>query len=182
MKMRAVAVMVCMMACVALLGLATPEATAQGPQLMSKAGPDLVIQQIVIREEGTAEFHSARVDVRVRNIGGATAGASVTALVYSNDATGGAIVLTQETPAIDRGTYRDVEFVLEGIAGHLSGMLLAVADAPVAGSTTGQVTEGLRLVLMAPGTQRTDLNNTFGVIFSTQGRALPLRFQNPLVD
>ncbi len=149
---------------------------------MSKKGPDLVIQEIIIREEGTAEFHNARVDVRIRNTGGANAGASMTALVYSNNATGGAMVFTEETPAIANGAHHDVEFLIEGIAGNLRGMLLAVADAPTAAEPVGQVAEGNLLVMMTATSKRIDLNNTFGVIFTTAGRTLPLRFQNPLVN
>ncbi len=174
------AVLVAMAVCLCLPSFAAPRRGGMEP--MSTMGPDLVVQEIIIREEGSAEFHSARVDVRVRNIGGANAGETVTVLVYSNNATSGAIVLTEDTPAIAKGAYHDVEFVIEGIAGKLSGMLLAVADAPIGPAPTGQVTEGKLMVLTAAGTKRTDLNNTFGVIFSTSGRTLPMRFQNPLVQ
>jgi len=179
-RISVTATLVCLVACAVFLGLSASESVAQRFELATKVGPDLVVQEIIIREEGTEEFHSARVQVKVRNRGGADAGRSVTALIYSNNVAGGATVLTETTPAIPRGAIHDAEFVIEGIAGNLSGMLLGVADAPVAASPTGQVTEGARLMMMSATQKRTDLNNTFGVIFSTQGRALPLRFQNPL--
>lgn len=179
MRMSVVPLLGCVMVTLVLVGSATSEVAAQGPQLMSKKGPDLVIQEMIIREEGTAEFHSARIDVKVRNAGGAKAGESVTALVYSHDATSGAMVLTRPTPEIATGGIHEVEFVIEGIAGNLSGMLIAVADAPIASDPVGQVSEGSLLVLMTATAKRIDSNNTFGVIFTTAGRSLPLRFQNP---
>lgn len=182
MRITVATTLVGVIACLLLVGVATPEAAAQNIQVMSKKGPDLVIQEIIIREEGTAEFHNARVSVRVRNIGGADAGATVTALVYSNNAAAGAMVLTQATPAVAKGAVHEVEFTIEGIAGNLSGMLLAVADAPTAADPVGQVAEGNLLVMMTPTSKRIDLNNTFGAIFTTAGRTLPLRFQNPLVN
>ncbi|MEA3399778.1 MAG: CARDB domain-containing protein [Armatimonadota bacterium] len=144
-----------------------------------KRGPDLVVQEIIIREEGTEEFHNVRVSVRVRNVGGANAGRSMTALIYSDNATAGATVFTEPTPGIRAGGHHEVEFLIEGIAGRFSGMLLAVADAPVGASPTGQVTEGAPSLTMAVLTTRTDSNNTFGVICSTEGRTPPIRYQNP---
>lgn len=37
-------------------------------------------------------------------------------------------------------------------------------------------------MIMPSTAERIDFNNTFGVIFTTRGRTLPLRFQNPLVN
>lgn len=138
MKMSVGMALVTVFACLLLVGSAASEATAQNIQLMSKKGPDLVIQEIIIREEGTAEFHTARVSVKVRNIGGAVAGETITALVYSHDMTTGAGVQTQATPSIAVGAVEELDFVFEGIAGSFSGVLLAVADAPIASAPVGQ--------------------------------------------
>ncbi|MGC9319359.1 MAG: CARDB domain-containing protein [Armatimonadota bacterium] len=179
MRMSVAAVGLCAVVCLAFLSLAPPDASAAPPTLAVKRGPDLVVQEIIIREEGTEEFHDVRVSVRVRNVGGANAGRSMTALIYSDNAPVGATVTTEPTPGIRAGGQHEVEFVIEGIAGRFSGMLLAVADAPVEASPTGQVTEGAPSLTMAVVTPRTDSNNTFGVICSTQGKTPPIRYQNP---
>ena len=177
------ALLVSVMVCLCVSGFAEPAPRGGGGMVaMSKIGPDLVIQEIIIREEGHAEFHDARVSVRVRNIGGGAAGESMTALVYSDDVTHAPILLSATTPGMPAGAHHEVDFLLEGIAGNLSGMLLAVADAPIATARVGQVAEGHRLILMTATAERIDLNNTFGVIFTTAGRTLPLRFKNPCVD
>ncbi|MBD3293781.1 MAG: hypothetical protein GF393_12730 [Armatimonadia bacterium] len=182
MRVTVTKVLATVIACLLLVGFAASESAAQGLQFMSKKGPDLVIQEIIIREEAGGEFHDVRIDVRVRNIGGAQAGESVTALVYSYNANDSASIFAEATPPIAVGAHRDVEFVITGIAGNFAGLIIAAADAPVAAATTGQVTEGSRMLLAPMNTKRIDLNNTFGVIFSTQGREMPLRFQNPLVN
>ena len=172
-------VMVCL--CVSDFAEPAPRGGA-GMELASKIGPDLVIQEIIVREEGHAEFHDARISVRVRNIGGGASGECVTALLYSDDVAHAPILLSATTPGMPAGAHHEVDFLLEGIAGNLSGMLLAVADAPIATARVGQVDEGHRLILMTATAKRIDLNNTFGVIFTTAGRTLPLRFKNPCVD
>ncbi len=168
--------------CAALVALVASSSVAAPVDHMVRQGADLVVQEIIVRSEGTAEFHEVRIGVRVRNRGGTNAGPTMTALVYSSDVGGGAMVLAQSTPAIAGGAHHDVEFLIEGIGGSFAGMLLAVADAPVAGHNYGQVREGSVILTSRVLAPAFDINNTFGVIFTTAGRRLPIRFQNPLVN
>ncbi|MGI5820382.1 MAG: hypothetical protein ACOX9R_20020 [Armatimonadota bacterium] len=182
MKTRTARLLLCFFSvCLLLLVSAMPDAPAAPPDDTARMGSDLVIQEIVIRSEGTEEFHSVRIGVRVRNQGGANAAPTTTALIFTRDVAEAPLVLTRPTRALAGGAFQEVEFVIEGIGGHFAGMLVAVADAPVAGHHIGQVREGATIQMTRVITPPVDINNTFGVIFTTQGRTLPLRFQNPLV-
>ena len=179
MKMTVSATLVGIVTGILLVGLATPDATAAPRRQLANQGADLVIQTITIRSQGTEEFHSVRVSVRVRNQGGAPAGRSMTALIYSADVSAAPVVLRQATPGLAGGAFHDLQFEIEGIAGDFAGMLIAVADAPIGDDEYGQVREGtpnpaLRVILPP-----IDGNNVYGAIFTTAGRSLPLRFENP---
>jgi len=182
-------VMVACICCLALIAVAAQAApntgVTRGPVMRVPQGPDLVIQEIIIREQSSGEFSTVRVSVRVRNKGDATAGASEVMLLYTHNIMGThypAVVQHATVGLIPAGGYQEVDFMLEGIAGPLRGMLVAAADVPVAGSPTGQVREGRRLLTTTSVGTTTDLNNGFAVIFDCTGRTLPVRFKNPAVQ
>lgn len=184
MKTSVGCIALCVLTSLACLCLSAPDAAAKPATRASLAGADLVVQEIIIREEGAGEFHDVRINVRVRNRGGARADSTITALIFSPDITGETQVLTSRTPALDGGAYHDADFTIEGIAGSFSGVLLAVADAPITAAPHGQVTEGRQVVSIRTARPAIpiDINNTFGVVFTTAGHTLPLRLRNPLVD
>ncbi len=182
----------CAVLCLVSVGLMAPGANAApaprgGPMIAALQGPDLVIQEIIVREQSAAEFSQVRLSVRVRNRGNGAAGPSEVALIYSQNVLGApnaALVLTKTTEAIAAGEHEELDFVIDGIAGSAGfrGMLVAVADAPVAAHPSGQVREGKPLMVVAGAGGPTDFNNGFVVIFDTAGRTLPLRFKNPAVN
>ncbi len=178
---RITAVSLCAVVCLAFLGIATPHADA-APVLMQLRGPDLIIQEIILREQTSGEFTQVRISVRVRNRSNGAAGPSELALIYSQNVLSGpnpVLVLTKTTGTIAAGAYEELDFVIEAIVGAFRGMLVAVADAPVAGSPSGQVREGRPLMAVSGAGGPTDTNNGFAVIFDTTGRTLPVRWKNP---
>ncbi len=153
-----------------------------GPVVMSLQGPDLVIQEIIVREQTSGEFSQVRVDVRVRNKGGAVAAASEVMLLYTQNVMATpspGMIQHAPTGVIAAGAYEDVEFVIAGIAGSFKGMLVAVADVPVPTAASGQVKEGKLLALSGPGGPIEGNNNGFAAIFNLTGRTLPVRLRNP---
>jgi len=141
-------------------------------------GPDLVIQEMIIRGLSGGEFPVVRVSVRVRNKGSAAAAPSEVLFLYTQDILSSVPlqVKHQKTGTIPAGGYEEIEFTYTG---PLHGLLLAFVDAPVVGSPSGQVNEGPPVFAAAQGNLRIDPNNAFGATFTASLSNLPLRLQNP---
>ena len=148
-------------------------------------GPDLVIREIRLTGVGAGPV-GANLEVGggVENSGRGQAHAFNLALIYMTnlDMDDPYIKIEmKEVSPIMAGDALMVNFVIPAHPGTPEqGMLIAIADPPIAGSPAGATVEG-RLMYVLGGGGRTDTNNIFGVIFDAHGHDLPLSWRNPAV-
>jgi len=175
-----------LMACLCLIvTAATAAPQGRGLQVMQlKKGPDLVIREIMVTgaKEGPVGAN-LEVQVGVLNVGEGQAGGFNLALIYMSnldmDQPYIKIEMKQISP-IMAGDGLAVQFVIPAHPGTPEeGMLIAIADPPVANGASGTMTEGSRLLMTVMGGGRSDLNNVFGVIFNIKNRQLPVSWLNP---
>ncbi len=149
-------------------------------------GPDLVIREIMLTgvKEGPVGAN-LEVQVGVLNVGEGQASGFNLALIYMSNLDMDQPYIKiemQEITPIMAGDGLAVQFVIPAHPGTPEeGMLIAVADPPVAGNASGAMTEGHYMMLRVLGGGRTDTNNIFGVIFNVKGRAMPVSWLNPAV-
>ena len=156
-----------------------------GHIMAMKKGPDPVIREIMLTGVKAGPVGAnLEVQVGVLNVGEGQAGSFNLALIYMSnldmDDPYVKIEMKEITP-IMAGDGLAVQFVIPAHPGTPEeGMLIAIADPPVAGSPSGAMTEGSYMMLLGGG-GHTDTNNVFGVIFNVKGRDMPVSWLNRAV-
>lgn len=171
--------------CFAATATAAPAPRGGGQVMQLKKGPDLVIREIMVTavKQGPVGAN-LEVQVGVLNVGEGQAGGFNLALVYmaNLDMDHPYVKIERnEISPIMAGDGLAVSFVIPAHPGTPEqGMLIAIADPPVAGHASGAMTEGRYLMLTAlGGGGRWDTNNVFGVIFNVAGHDMPVSWINP---
>lgn len=180
---------------VVALFLACPAALAQPGGLTFDASslfkhPDLSVEKIMLTGVNYGSpVCTFEVRVVVRNRGTAGAPACNVMLTYCNNSTGPnpvlVVVQRMTHPLNPKGSsVITFQLPLAHTAGQpWRGMLIAVADPPVAGKPTGEISEWPALLTTQGNTPpRAETNNVFGVIFDTGSTVLPIHWDNPAVD
>jgi len=136
---------------------------ATGPVMILKS--DLVIQKVCIAGIGGGDFPTGTIEVTVKNRGAHKSPAcTVGGICTTNiDALTPPGTMTQAAPlkSLDPDETEVVTLSYLNVGNPWRGMLIVVADVPVAGKPEGQATETI------------EYNNSFVSSFDTTGVALP---------
>jgi len=175
-----------------VIGLALAASTVfpqRGPLTMDIGlfgNPDLAIKKIaVINLLLLDDWVEAEVHVVVRNVGNKSTPPCNVMLNWCGNATAQKPMRTwleRTAEGLDPDENAIVVFEVEvhNYGPAWEGMLIAVADPPLAGKPTGEINEW-PLVLQVPGPKppRAETNNVFGVIFDSGSSITPIRWNNP---
>lgn len=152
--------------------------------------PDLAVEKIMFTDVDYGDVVCTfEVRVLVRNTGTSGAPACNVMVNYCNNALGSTPMMSwtkRMTHALNPkgSSVITFELILPHTAGTpWKGMLVAIADPPVAGKPTGEIREWPAL-MAAQGTTppRSETNNVFGVIFDAGSNVVPIHWDNPAVD
>jgi len=185
MKRKLLAISLPLFVCLACVWLVSEALTAPPPPPGPTPGlntpvplnfADLVVQSVTLAPFSVKEFTSMDLTVRVKNIGKANAASCTVGLGYTDNVGTPFALQTAQTPTLipNASTTLSYHFTIQASAiekpGGWQAMMIAAADAPVAGKPSGKVTE-------AGG----EYNNVFGFTFSTAGKPGPWTWNNPAV-